>query len=99
MKQWFLALAPRERLWVILGVIATIALLLWFYAWTPLVKYQQSLKDDIQATQDDALYLQELRTTLNATQKPQRQFNTSTKVQRVVTPVLNRFQLNKEILG
>lgn len=94
MKQWFFALAPRERLWVVLGVVATIILLLWFYAWTPLLKYQQTLQNDIAATADDALYLEELRATVNASRKPQGEFDTKTKVQRVVTPVLQRYRLN-----
>lgn len=94
MKQWFFALAPRERLWVVLGMVATVILLLWFYAWTPLLKYQQTLQSDIDATADDALYLEELRATVDANRKPQHAFDTTTKVQRVVTPVLQRYRLN-----
>lgn len=105
MKAWFLALSERERYLLIIAMTVILGTLLWFYAWKPLVKYKTRLDLDLTATAEDASYLQQAKAMIAANQAQAAETNkqpidTTTSVQIAITPVLQKYQLDKpEILS
>lgn len=103
MKAWFLALSERERYLLIIAITVILGSMLWFYAWTPLVKYKASLDRDLVAAVDNATYLQQAKIQLAVNQAEaanKQPIDTTTSVQIAVAPVLQKYQLDKpEILS
>lgn len=103
MKAWFLALSERERYLLIIALAVVFGTLLWFYAWKPLVKYKTRLDLDLVNTTEDASYLQQAKALLTASQTAEaskQPIDTTTSVQIAITPVLQKYQLDKpEILS
>lgn len=103
MKAWFLALSERERYLLIIGVSLILGSVLWFYTWKPLVKYKTQVDKDLVTASDDATFLKNAKAQLVAeqTEAANRQpIDTTTSVQIAITPVLQKYQLDKpEILS
>lgn len=103
MKAWFLALSERERYLLIIGISVILGTLLWFYAWKPLVKYRTQVDKDLITASDDASFLKSAKAQLvvdqaEAANRPP--IDTTTSVQIAITPVLQKYQLDKpEILS
>ncbi len=98
MKAWFLALSERERYLLVIGGIVLLAVVLWFYAWTPLLKYKQRLQEDVQAAAEDLTSLQQAQAqiaSLQAAAASQQPVDTTTGVQLLIAPVLQKYQLDQ----
>jgi len=98
MKAWFLAISERERYLLIIGITVILAVVLWFYAWQPLVKYKTRLDGDLVASAENASYLQQAKTELTAKQAAEaakQPIDTLTSVQIVIAPVLQKYQLDQ----
>ncbi|TXH69016.1 MAG: hypothetical protein E6Q83_11920 [Thiothrix sp.] len=102
MKAWFSALSERERYLLIMGVTLILASVLWFYAWKPLVKYKAQVASDLLTAAEDATLLKTAKAQLEAEQlaaTTRQPIDTTTSVQIVITPVLQKYQLARpEIL-
>ncbi len=97
MKAWFLALSERERYLLIVGGTALLAIILWFYAWQPLLSYQEGAQKDIAATAEDLVYLQQARQKILGAQQEDAMAppkDTTTSVQLLIAPVLKKYQLD-----
>lgn len=101
MKTWWYTLAPRERLWVILGSILITAAVLWFYGITPLLKYKTELKqthEEALANQTQMTQLVPVISAQTASLEPEVPVSNE-KLAYVVEPLLKRYELDKpEIL-
>lgn len=102
MKAWFTALSERERYLLLIGVTVILATVLWFYAWKPLVKYKNQVAADLVTAAEDATLLKSAKAQLVAEQAAasvRQPIDTTTSVQIAITPVLQKYQLDKpEIL-
>lgn len=96
MKAWFLALSERERYLLVLGGGFLLAILLWFYGWKPLMRYQTRVQEDIQAAAEDLVYLQQAKQMLSSQQPDTNTvIDTTSSVQLLIAPLLKKYQLDK----
>lgn len=98
MKAWFMALSERERTLVLVGGFVLLAVILYFYAWTPLQRYKSTLERDIAATLEDRGFIREAErqvSDLAQAKSSKRVIDTTTSVQILANPLLQRYQLNK----
>lgn len=98
MKAWFLALSERERYLLLIGISVILGTLLWFYAWKPLVKYKNQVTTDLVTAAEDATLLKTTKAQLVADQAAvatKQPIDTTTSVQIAITPVLQKYQLDK----
>jgi general secretion pathway protein M len=58
MKDWFLALQPRERLILGTGAAAAVAIVIWGFVWRPLIEATADLRDDVSAKRQLVVDLQ-----------------------------------------
>ncbi|WP_020561057.1 type II secretion system protein GspM [Thiofilum flexile] len=96
MKAWWYTLAPRERLWVIIGSLLILATVIWFYAVTPLLNY----KKELDQSHADALAYQAQLAQLAPLIASQSQPSTlpsasNGKLAYVVEPLLKRYALDR----
>ncbi len=99
MKAWFMALSERERNLVLIGSFALLVLLLYFYGWKPLQRYKADLARDINATLEDRSFIREAQqqvTALQQAKQSKRVIDTTTSVQILANPLLQRYQLNQQ---
>ncbi|MBK8452216.1 MAG: type II secretion system protein GspM [Thiofilum sp.] len=100
MKTWWYTLAPRERLWVIVGSLLILATVLWFYAITPLLSYKHALHESHTEALANQLQLKQLAPIVAAQTRPALEEPvTNEKLAYLVEPLLQRYELDRpEIL-
>lgn len=98
MKAWFLALSERERNLVLIGIFLLLAVVLFFYGWQPLQRYKAELKRDINTVQEDRKFIRSAEQQVAALQQAKqstRKVDTTTSVQILANPLLQRYRLNR----
>ncbi|MGB0845541.1 MAG: type II secretion system protein GspM [Thiolinea sp.] len=98
MKAWFTALSERERNLVLIGGFLLLAIIVFFYGWKPLQRYKADLERDISATLEDREFIRDAERQvkeLEVAKKSKRVVDTTTSVQILANPLLQRYQLNK----
>lgn len=100
MKTWWYTLAPRERLWVMVGSLLILATVLWFYAITPLLSYKNSLHQSHTEALANQLQLKQIAPMVAAQAPPTLEEPVSNeKLAYLVEPLLQRYELDRpEIL-
>lgn len=99
MKAWFMALSERERNLVLIGSFVLLVVILYFYGWKPLQRHKADLKRDINATLEDREFIRSAQRQvqeLEQAKKSKRVVDTTTSVQILANPLLQRYQLNKQ---
>ena len=97
MKAWFLGLSERERTLLLIIIFFFLGLLLYFYGWKALQRYQVELARDIKLTIEDREFIRQAeiqRAALKMEQEGQVEYDTTTSVQVLANPLLRRYQLD-----
>lgn len=96
MKTWWYTLAPRERLWVIVGSLLISATVLWFYGITPLLKYKSELDQNYTEALANQMQLQQLAPIVAAQSQPTIETpDANEKLAYIVEPLLQRYELDR----